>query len=158
MLSRRDFFYSTLALYAAWPRRVSLAGVQRAPRFSASPFTLGVASGDPSPDGVVLWTRLAPDPLHGGGMGREPVDVQWRVAADDRMARVVKSGTAVASSAWAHTVHVEVSGLEPQRWYWYQFQSGNELSPVGRSEERRVGKECRARGWACQRKKKRSTR
>ena len=64
MLSRRDFFYSTLALSAAWPRRVSLAGVQRAPRFSASPFTLGVASGDPSPDGVVLWTRLAPDPLH----------------------------------------------------------------------------------------------
>jgi len=133
MLSRRDFFYSTLALSAAWPRRVSLAGMQRALRFSASPFTLGVASGDPSPDGVVLWTRLAPDPLHGGGMGREPVDVQWRVGVDDRMARVVKSGTAVASSAWAHTVHVEVSGLEPQRWYWYQFQAGNELSPVGRT-------------------------
>ncbi len=60
------------------------------------PFTLGVASGDPLPDGVVLWTRLAPDPLIGGGMARANVDVRWEVATDESMRRVVKRGQAVA--------------------------------------------------------------
>jgi alkaline phosphatase D len=63
MLSRRDFFLSSLALYAAWPKQIVAAGLQQSPHFGSSPFTLGVASGDPSADGVVLWTRLALDPL-----------------------------------------------------------------------------------------------
>ena len=133
MLSRRDFFYSTLALYAAWPGNTRAAGARQNPRFSTSPFTLGVASGDPSPNGVVLWTRLALDPLNGGGMGRQPVEVEWRLAADERMSRVLKSGKAMAMPEWAHAVHVEVSGLEPHSWYWYQFSVGNESSPVGRT-------------------------
>ena len=61
MLSRRDFFHSTLALYAAWPRQLFAGAVQQNPRFAASPFTLGVASGDPSPTGVVLWTHIRPE-------------------------------------------------------------------------------------------------
>src|SRR5687768_6315425 len=57
------------------------------------PFTLGVASGDPTPDGVVLWTRLAPEPLHeGGGMPQRPVTVQCQIATDDNMRRVVQHG------------------------------------------------------------------
>src|SRR5215510_9033707 len=60
--------------------------------FGSFPFTLGVASGDPWPDSVVLWTRLAPDPLHGGGMPRENVEVRWRVATDERMTKIVKQG------------------------------------------------------------------
>jgi phosphodiesterase/alkaline phosphatase D-like protein len=81
----------------------------------------------------VLWTRLAIDPLNGGGMPRRSVDVQWEVATDDKLSRVVRSGRVTASPEWAHSVHVEVTGLEPHRWYWYRFRVGDELSPVGRT-------------------------
>jgi len=92
-----------------------------------------VASGDPTSDGVVLWTRLAPRPVEGGGMGPDPVEVSWQIAEDERMGRVVRQGTVVARFDWAHSVHVEVSGLRPGRWYWYQFKAGNEVSPKGRT-------------------------
>ena len=103
------------------------------PRFSAYPFSLGVASGDPLPDGIVLWTRLAPDPLNGGGMPAQNVEVQWQIALDENMRKVVKSGVALATPELAHSVHVDVRGLESERWYWYQFKVGNEVSPIGRT-------------------------
>ncbi len=103
------------------------------PRFLDDPFTLGIASGDPLADGVVLWTRLAPDPLIGGGMARANVDVRWEVATDESMRRVVKRGKAVASPDFAHAVHAEVNGLEPDRWYWYRFDVGGAASPIGRA-------------------------
>jgi alkaline phosphatase D len=81
----------------------------------------------------VLWTRLAIDPLNGGGMSGERIAVHWQVAADDRMSRSVGSGSVAASPEWAHTVHVELSGLEPDRWYWYQFRAGDALSTIGRT-------------------------
>jgi alkaline phosphatase D len=113
--------------------RFETDGARAASRFAADPFSLGVASGDPLPDGIVLWTRLAPAPLDGGGMPPVPVAVEWRVAADDAMQRVVQQGTANALPELAHTVHVEVEGLEPDRWYWYQFRSGAASSDVGRT-------------------------
>lgn len=138
-LSRRRFILSasglasgllvsTAPMIAACsePRRSSLL-------FATNPFTLGVASGDPTPDGVVLWTRLAPDPLNGGGMSPEDVPVKWRVAKDENMRDIVQSGTATATAAMRHSVHVELTGLEPARWYWYQFSVGSEESPVGRT-------------------------
>jgi alkaline phosphatase D len=94
---------------------------------------LGVASGEPSPDGFVLWTRLAPDPLNGGGMPPERVTVNWRIAEDDRMRNVVRRGSRDASPAEAHSVHVEAAGLRPDRPYWYQFDAGGEESPIGRT-------------------------
>jgi alkaline phosphatase D len=103
------------------------------PSFTGYPFTLGVASGEPVASGVVLWTRLAPEPLNGGGVGADPVVVGWEVADDERFGRVVQSGTVTARAAWAHSVHVEVSGLEPARWYFYRFTAGDEVSPVGRT-------------------------
>ena len=107
---------------------------QSRPRFSDHPFKLGMASGDPSPDGMVLWTRLAPEPLRpGGGMGPDPVTVDWEVAEDEAMQRTVRKGRALASADLAHSVHVEVTGLEPARWYWYRFGAGAETSPVGRT-------------------------
>lgn len=116
---------------------LSLAGCSRrllsAPRFSTDPFTLGVASGEPVSDGFVIWTRLAPDPLNGGGMPEAPVEVEWLVAADEKLSQVLRLGTAIAEPQWAHSVHVEVNGLEPGRWYWYQFRVGDALSPLGRS-------------------------
>ncbi len=128
---RRTFLARTgqwLALTLASP---SWALAQQKP--GDNPFTLGVASGDPAPDGVVLWTRLAPDPLNGGGMPRAGVEVDWQVAADERMSNVVQKGRATATPDLAHSVHVEVSRLEPARWYWYQFKTGSHLSPVGRT-------------------------
>jgi alkaline phosphatase D len=102
------------------------------------PFTLGVASGDPTPDGVVLWTRLAPRPFDGGGMPHHPLAVQWQIATDERMQRVVKRGAVLAVPDLGHSVHVEVDGLEPSRWYWYQFKVGNETSPIGRTRTARA--------------------
>ncbi len=102
-------------------------------RLGGNPFTLGVASGDPQPDGVVIWTRLAPKPLDGGGMPNEPVDVRWEVATDEAFGDVVQSGVALAMPQLGHSVHVEVAGLKPHRWYFYRFHVGNESSPVGRT-------------------------
>lgn len=98
----------------------------------ADPFTLGVASGDPTPSGAVLWTRLAPDPLNGGGMPDKSVSVGWRVARDRAMSDVVQSGKAMATPALAHSVHVELDGLEPGREYFYQFDYRSDESRIGR--------------------------
>ena len=134
MLDRRAFLLSGLAMYAASSRGLlSAARPLQNFRPSTTPFTLGVCSGDPTPDGIVLWTRLALDPLNGGGMPSRRIEVQWQIASDDRLAHVVRSGRTFALPEWGHSVHVEVSGLEPHRWYWYQFRVGNELSPLGRT-------------------------
>jgi len=104
------------------------------PTFATNPFTLGVASGDPAPDGVVLWTRLAPAPLaDDGGMPAEAVPVGWELAEDEAFGRVVRKGTVWAMPQAAHSVHVEVDGLLPDRPYFYRFHVGSELSPTGRT-------------------------
>ncbi|MGP4014760.1 alkaline phosphatase D family protein [Saccharopolyspora sp. 5N708] len=100
----------------------------------SDPFTLGVASGDPLPDAVVLWTRLVPqifDPM--GGMPDRNVPVQWQVARDDRFRQVVRDGTATARPEYRHAVHVDVRGLQPASEYFYRFKVGKYLSPVGRT-------------------------
>ncbi len=107
-----------------------------APRRSGNPFTLGVASGDPQADGVVLWTRLAPDPFveNGtGGMPATPVRVEYEVARDERFRSVVKRGSVVATPELGHSVHPEIHGLQPDHEYFYRFRAGGELSPVGRT-------------------------
>lgn len=103
------------------------------PVFRSYPFTLGIASGEPLPDGVVIWTRLAPEPLAGGGMPMRAVEVGWEVAADERFRDVVQRGTVLARPELGHSVHVEVSGLRPGRHYWYRFRAGPEISPTGRT-------------------------
>ena len=104
------------------------------PTFPSDPFTLGVASGDPEPDGFVIWTRLAPAPLEvGGGMGTEPVAVSWEVASDEGMNEIVASGRAIATPQLGYSVHVELEGLAPDRWYWYRFRAGEAESPLGRT-------------------------
>ncbi|MDG4832452.1 alkaline phosphatase D family protein [Solwaraspora sp. WMMD1047] len=103
---------------------------------AADPFTLGVASGDPDHDGFVLWTRLAPQPLAEdglGGMPSRPVPVRWELAADERFRHVLRRGTAVASPAAAHSVHVELGGLPAGREYFYRFRVERYVSPVGRT-------------------------
>ncbi|WP_326523051.1 alkaline phosphatase D family protein [Sphingomonas sp.] len=101
-------------------------------RFLADPFSLGVASGDPAPDGFVLWTRLAPQPFEpGGGMAATGVAVDWEVAEDEGFRRIVKAGKALARPELAHSVHVEVAGLRSHRRYWYRFQVDGVRSDVG---------------------------
>lgn len=121
---------------AAWPLLGTQASafVLRRATAKNDPFTLGVASGDPTPDGFVLWTRLAPEPLaDGGGMPRENVEVRWEVATDDGFKQIVAHGTAVTTPELAHSVHVEVPGLEPSRWYHYRFHAAEATSPIGRA-------------------------
>jgi alkaline phosphatase D len=96
-------------------------------------FSLGVASGDPLSHAVVIWTRLAPAPLEGGGMPAVDIPVRWELSSDERFRRHVRRGKVVASPRWAHSVHVDVEGLRPGSWYWYRFIVGDQVSPVGRT-------------------------
>jgi alkaline phosphatase D len=100
------------------------------------PFTLGVASGDPAPDSVVLWTRLAVDPLADNGLGGMPTRtyaVGWQVASDEQFRRVVRAGTASATPDDAHSIHVGANGLSAGREYFYRFRLGRHVSPTGRT-------------------------
>jgi alkaline phosphatase D len=103
------------------------------PELTDDPFTLGVASGDPLDGSVILWTRLAPKPLEGGGMPTESAPVLWEIAADEAMTQVVQAGYVLAHPELAHSVHVDAQGLEPDTWYWYRFTAGDFVSPVGRT-------------------------
>ncbi len=133
--NRRQVLAAGGALVALWPGLSSPASAmfRTQTKTDGYPFTLGVASGDPTPDGFVLWTRLAPKPLEGGGMPDDNVEVRWKVCHDEAMTRVAAEGTAIATPGLAHSVHVEVPGLEPGRWYFYQFAALGETSPKGRA-------------------------
>ncbi|MFG2209026.1 alkaline phosphatase D family protein [Streptomyces sp. NPDC048638] len=103
-------------------------------KISENPFTLGVASGDPLPGSVVLWTRLAPRPYEpGSGMPNARVTVRWEVAYDERFAKLAGQGRADAHPEFHHAVHIEPTGLAPDRVYYYRFRAGNWISPVGRT-------------------------
>ncbi|GAA4933726.1 alkaline phosphatase D [Actinomycetospora succinea] len=136
-VSRRTLLGGAVALTgAAVTLGVPWVSVADPPAAMPYPFTLGVASGDPTPDGIVLWTRLAPDPLAAdgrGGMADRPVLVGWEIAEDEAFGRVVARGSAVARPEDAHAVHVEVAGLRPRADYCYRFRAGTETSPVGRT-------------------------
>jgi alkaline phosphatase D len=97
-------------------------------------FALGVASGDPAPDGFVLWTRLAPQPTaDGGGMPDMSVGLRWQVATDPAFDNLVADGFVSTSSAVAHSAHITVERLQPDTTYWYRFTTGGQVSPVGRT-------------------------
>lgn len=102
------------------------------------PFSLGVAAGEPAPDGFVLWTRLAPepqslDPAGPGGMTGPAVPVDYEIASDPILHDIVRRGTAWAQPEDAYSVHVEIQGLPPGRPYWYRFTSGGASSRTGRA-------------------------
>ena len=122
-----------LAAASQIPLAESALGAPR-PRGGDYPFTLGVASGDPHANGFVIWTRLVPRMFRrDGGMPTRPVPVEWKVARDERMRFVVRRGTVSALPDLAHSVHVELNGLSPDREYYYQFRYRHDVSPVGRT-------------------------
>lgn len=132
-ISRRLFLAYTSTLSSV-PFLGHVASADEAPDFRSDPFTLGVASGDPDHQSIVLWTRLATQPLQpGGGMPTKSVSVTWELATDDSMKSIAASGVSVATPQLGHSVHVEVGGLRPDRWYWYRFRVGNSESPIGRT-------------------------
>lgn len=132
-ISRRLFLAYCAALSSLPYRANQAAAADRNVTFSSNPFSLGVASGDSDSQSVVLWTRLAPQPLEPyGGMTTEPCAVNWEVADDEGFTKVVASGTATAMPQLGHSVHVVVQGLTPDRWYFYRFRAGDAESPVGR--------------------------
>ncbi len=134
MLSRRELLAaaSRLGVAALLQPLAPVRAFSQVPA-GKDPFALGVASGDPWHDNVVLWTRLAPEPLTGGGMPMTNVEVGWEIASDDRFRTIVQTGAAIARPELGHAVHVEVPGLEPGRDYWYRFHAGKETSPTGRT-------------------------
>jgi alkaline phosphatase D len=148
-VSRRTFLLGGLAVAAGGslaartrppaPRGERLVAIglrSRVPWGVGDPFTLGIASGDPWPAGVVLWTRLAPGPLAEDGRGDMPnkvVPVEWQLAKDAAFGQLVRSGTAAAVPARVHAIHVEVDGLAPGAEYFYRFRVGPYLSPIGRT-------------------------
>ena len=133
-LSRRNLLLSGASLAALpWLGRFVEGSVICRPSFSQNPFQLGVASGDPTSDGVVLWTRIAIDPLNGGGMAPESYEVKWEVAIDEGFRQIVQSGTELATPQLGHSIHVELSGLKPETWYWYRFHAGDAVSRIGKT-------------------------
>lgn len=129
MINRRQFVAGAAASALAAPfiLRAQTGG------FSAFPFQLGVAAGDPAPDGFVIWTRLAPEPLEPhGGMGMSSAPVTWEVATDEAMRTIVAHGEEIARPELAHSVHVELTGLQPDRPYWYRFRAAGSKSVIGR--------------------------
>lgn len=114
------------------PATPASGGTAREPaRVGPWPFTLGVASGYPTADGIVLWTRLLPEAP--ASLGDEPVPVAWEIARDESLRTVVARGEVSASPADGHAVHVEVAGLEPARHYWYRFSALGHRSRIGRT-------------------------
>lgn len=133
-LDRRSFIALGAAATGAVLTSATPALAGRTSRASGAVFALGVASGDPLPDSVILWTRLAPQPLElDGGMGATTESVEWEIATDESFSNVVARGTAEATPAYGHSVHVDVKGLTPDSWYYYRFKHGSEISPVGRT-------------------------
>src|SRR3954462_10812549 len=105
---RRRFLTTGAAvLGAAASAQLWLPGTARAAESTLPDgvFSLGVASGDPLPDGIVLWTRLAPDPLNGGGMPDRTVPVEWEIAEDERLRKPVRRAVAQARPEYGHSVH-----------------------------------------------------
>ncbi|MFF3482510.1 alkaline phosphatase D family protein [Streptomyces sp. NPDC002701] len=111
-----------------------LAAALPARAAQAPAFLHGVASGDPLPDGILLWTRVTPadDATPGSGLGPD-VQVEWTVATDKAFTNVVTKGSTTATAASDHTVKADIRGLRPATDYWFRFSSGGTDSPAGRA-------------------------
>jgi alkaline phosphatase D len=104
-----------------------------APLLAGNPFRLGVASGDPTPGGVVLWTRMTSELRPTFRLPDWVFRLRYEVSTDERFRQIVARGTVAAPPREAHTAHAEVAGLRPDTWYWYRFKWGPVVSPVGRT-------------------------
>jgi alkaline phosphatase D len=132
-MNRRALLKAASLVTLGYPLR-RLVAVQNTPRFSSDPFGAGIASGDPTRSSVILWTRLMPDPKTEHDWQRAAVPVDWEIATDEAMKKVVRRGHAMATPELAHSVHVLAQGLDANRWYWYRFRTSSATSLVGRTK------------------------
>ncbi|MEU5362684.1 alkaline phosphatase D family protein [Streptomyces sp. NPDC005925] len=139
-IGRRRFLTVTGAAAAlAFAVGLPAAGTASATEIDArhitdDPFTLGVASGDPLPGSVLLWTRLAPAPYQpDGGLPAGRVTVHWELAHDEQFRRIARRGAATAHPEFQHAVHVEVNHLAADRVFHYRFRVGDWVSETGRT-------------------------
>ncbi|ALG13835.1 alkaline phosphatase D family protein [Kibdelosporangium phytohabitans] len=133
--SRRSVLLGGAAALGLTALGTTQAGASSVDRLT-DPFTLGVASGDPDHHSVVLWTRLAQNPLADnglGGMPDRPYLVEWEIATDERFRRTVRRGVELARPQSAHSVHAEVEGLRPGSEYFYRFRAQGHVSEAGRT-------------------------
>ena len=100
---------------------------------SGDPFTLGVASGDPTDQSVILWTRLAIDSLNGGGMPAKDIEVLWEVSSTDAFDDIVSSGLVTAEERFGHAVHIDVPLSTGESIVFYRFRIGDYVSPIGKT-------------------------
>ena len=136
-LRRRDF----LRLSGRLTGSLALASLPLSCQSTASsavsvtdyPFTLGVASGDPTPDSVILWTRLDRQALQAIGAHDDAIPVGYEIADSESFSNIVRSGNGTALPELGHSVHVDVRGLQPGRDYFFRWQLGGAISPVGRT-------------------------
>lgn len=132
-LRRRDLHRAALWLALGSWGATTGARAASDPRWASDPFTLGVASGQPRPGSVVLWTRLAaPEIQEEPGAGDRPAfAVRYEIYGDAALRQPVQQGEATAWPSRGFSVHVLAQGLQPGRDYWYRFACGNAVSPVG---------------------------
>ncbi|WP_327282981.1 alkaline phosphatase D family protein [Streptomyces sp. NBC_01205] len=132
---RRTVVKAAAATAALVPFATAALGISPSSAVSNGPaFLHGIASGDPLPDGILLWTRVTPTPEAVPGSGVGPATrVTWEVAEDKAFSRIAASGSVTATAASDHTVKADVRGLRPQTPYFYRFTAGGTVSPVGRT-------------------------
>ena len=118
-LTRRGFLAAGASLLPLTMPEVSRGMYFAQPGFKNDPFALGVSSGDPLPSAVVIWTRLTP--TANDSWAKDRVPVQWEVATDEKMTNIVRKDSTFASPELGHSVHVDVTGLKANRWYFYRF-------------------------------------
>ena len=94
-----------------------------------APFYHGVASGDPRPDSVIIWTRVTPDNNHSG-----PIQGQWRIATDTNMLNIISTGSFTTDSSIDYTVKLDIGGLQAYSYYYYDFSVNGEYSLIGRTK------------------------
>ncbi len=131
-INRRHFLVHLSRLAGLASLTASLPGLSKLPDHRY-PFSLGVASGAPLPTGVMLWSRLISEPNAEHAFSIHPITVRWEVARDEQFKYIAAKGNATAVPELAHSLHVDVEGLEPDRWYWYRFMLGDAVSPIGRT-------------------------
>lgn len=137
-LTRRDWQRMALALAVSpWlsptARAQPVGGVKGAvtgPRWQNDPFCLGVASGQPQPGSVVLWTRLRITEAD-AALKAQAVPVVCEVFADAALRHPLRQWRVQTDASRGHSVHVLADGLQPGRHYWYRFVCGNAVSPLG---------------------------
>lgn len=140
--NRRDFLKLGLRYSSAMMTALAMGGLpalahgaaRRLQSLPADPFTLGVASGDPLPDSLVLWSRLANEVLVQAGADQDVLEVGYEVSESASFTTILRRGTIAAVPELGHSVHAEVRGLDPDRVYFYRWQIGNVTSPVGRTK------------------------